>query len=161
MLLFWLLSLEAAVGLSPPAQARWSGKTPPIEVRLHANTLSMRGEAPIEIDVVSKGAPFAVSPFLQLTNGIAFEVTSDVGQPVAPAVPIIGSPPPPPLEANELVSVSRNSPFHVATREKTKAIFPRPGRYKVRARLIFFSFPSKPVRYAQVLSDTITVDITD
>ncbi len=161
MPLFWLLSLEAAVGLSPPAQARWSGKTPPIEVRLHATTLSMRGEAPIGIDVVSKGAPFAVSPFLQVTNGIAFEVISDVGQPVAPVVPIVGSPPPPPLEASELVSVSRNSPFHIATRENTKAIFPGPGRYKIRARLIFSSFPSKPVRYAQILSNTVPVDVTD
>lgn len=88
----------------------------------------MRGEAPIEIDLVSKGAPFAVSPFLQVTNGIAFEVTSDIGQPVAPAVPIVGSPPSPPLEANELVSVSRSSPFHVATREKTRAIFPGAGK---------------------------------
>jgi hypothetical protein len=120
----------------------------------------MRGEAPIDVDLIATGDGVAVSPFLQPTRGIAFEVTSDAGQPVAAAKPMMGSPPPPPLETGQLVSVSKLSPYHIATHERTETIFPRPGRYRLRARVYVFSFPSEPVRYAQLLSDTITVDVT-
>lgn len=161
MPLIYLLGLQAAVAWSPPAQADWAGEKPPVEVRLHAPTLSMRGEAPIEVDLIGTGDTFAVSPFLQPTRGIAFEVFSDAGQPVAPAEPMTGSPPPPPLERKNLVTVSTASPYRVLTHESARTIFPGAGRYKVRARVFLFSFPSEPVRYAQVVSDTITVNVTD
>ena len=159
MSLFWLLSLQAAVGWSPPAQAAWSGKAPPVEVHLHAGTLSMRDKAPIEVELTTVSDGVAVSPFLQPTRGVAFEVTSDAGQPVSPAEPMIGSPPPPPLKTEQLVSVTKASPYRIQTSERTATIFPGPGKYKVRARVFFFSFPSDPVRYAQLLSDTITVNV--
>ena len=160
MPLLWLIGLQAAATWSPPAQAAWLGEKPPIEVRLHAPTLSMRGEAPIEVDITAKDDTFAVSPFLQPTRGIAFEVISEDGQPVAPAEPMAGSPPPPPLETKELTKISFASPYRVLTHESAKTIFPGAGRYKVRARIFLFNFPSEPVRYAEVVSDTITVSVT-
>jgi len=160
MPLLWLIGLQAAATWSPPAQAAWSGDKPPIEVRLHASTLSMRGEALIEVDLTAKDNTFAVSPFLQPTRGIAFEVISEDGQPVAPAEPMAGSPPPPPLETKELTKISVASPYRVLTHESAKTIFPGAGRYKVRARIFLFNFPSEPVRYAEVVSDTITVNVT-
>jgi hypothetical protein len=159
--LLWLLGIQAATGWSPPAQAAWSGDTPPIEAHLHADTLSMHGTAPIEVDLVATGDGFAVSPFLQATRGIAFEVTSEAGQPVSSVAPMVISPPPPPLETEKLVQVSRASPFHVQTRESARTIFPGPGKYKVRARLFFLSYPSRPVRYAQIVSNTILVNVTN
>lgn len=155
-----LLALLAAAAWSPPAQAAWSGETPPIEVRVHAKTLSMRDKAPIEVDLLATGDGFAVSPFLQTTRGIAFEVTSGSGQPVLPAEPMVGSPPPPPLDAQQLVSVSQSSPYHVTTQERARTIFPGPGRYKITAHVFFFSFPSNPVRYAELISQPVTVDVT-
>jgi hypothetical protein len=160
MPLFWLLGLQAAVSWSPAAQAAWAGEKPPIEVRLHAATFSMRGEAPIEVDLIAKDDTVAVSPFLQPTRGIAFEVISEAGQPVAPAEPMAGSPPPPPLMREGLIALSPKSPYRVLTHEKARTIFPGAGRYKVRARIFLFNFPSEPVRYAQVVSDAVTVNVT-
>ena len=160
MPLFWLLGLQAAVSWSPAAQAAWAGEKPPIEVRLHAATFSMRGEAPIEVDLIAKDDTVAVSPFLQPTRGIAFEVIAEDGRPVAPAEPMAGSPPPPPLDAKELTAVSVASPYRVLTHERAKTIFPGAGRYRVRARIFLFNFPSEPVHYAQLVSDTITVNVT-
>jgi len=160
MPLLWLIGLQAAATWSPPAQAAWAGEKPPIEVRLHAATLSMRGDAPIEVDLIAKDNTFAVSPFLQPTRGIAFEVISEDGQPVAPAEPMAGSPPPPPLKIEELIAISVTSPYRVLTHESARTIFPGAGRYKVRARIFLFNFPSKPVRYAQLVSDTVTVNVT-
>ncbi|MBB3694997.1 hypothetical protein [Sphingomonas sp. BK580] len=157
----WLLALQAAVSSSPSAQAEWAGETPPIEIRLRAPTLSMRGEAPIEVDLIGRGGSFAVSPFLQLTRGIAFEVMSDTGQPVAPAKPMAGSPPSPPLAKEDLITVSTKAPYRILTHESARTIFPRAGRFRVRARLYVFSFASKPIRYAQVVSETITVKVTE
>jgi hypothetical protein len=120
----------------------------------------MRGEAPIEVDLAAKDDTFAVSPFLQPTRGIAFEVISEDGQLVAPAEPMAGSPPPPPLETKELPAILLTSPYRVLTHESARTIFPGAGRYKVRARIFLFNYPSKPVRYAQAVSDTITVNVT-
>jgi hypothetical protein len=161
MPLIWLLGLQAAVAWSPPAQATWVGEKPSIEVRLQAPTLSMRGEAPIEVDLIGKDGTFAVSPFLQPTRGIAFEVVSDDGQPVVPAQPMAGSPPPPPLKKEDLITVSAASPHRVLTHEIARSIFPGPGRYKLRAIVFLFSFLSEPVRYAQVVSNTISVNVTE
>ncbi|MEJ8631420.1 hypothetical protein P0F65_19775 [Sphingomonas sp. I4] len=160
MPLFWLLGLQSALGWSPPAQAAWAGENPPIEVRLHAPTLSMRGEAPIEVVITAKAKGFAVSPFLQPARGIAFEVVTPTGQPVTAVVPMMGSPPPPPLKAEDLVTVSPTSPYRIATRERTNTIFPKAGQFKVKARIFLFDFPSEPVRYAQLVSDTIMVNVT-
>ncbi len=160
MPLLWLIGLQAAATWSPPAQAAWAGEKPPIEVRLHAATLSMRGDAPIEVDLIAKDNNFAVSPFLQSTRGIAFEVISEDGQPVAPAEPMAGSPPPPPLKIEELIAISVTSPYRIFTHESARTTFPGAGRYKVRARVFLFNFPSKPVRYAQLVSDTVTVNVT-
>lgn len=161
MPLIWLLGLQAAVAWSPPAQAAWIGEKPPIKVRLRAPTLSMRGEALIEVDLIGKDGPFAVSPLLQPTRGIAFEVISDAGRPVVSAEPMTGSPPPPPLKTEDLITVSAASPYRVLTHESARTIFPGPGRYRLRAKVFLFSFPSDPIRYAQVVSDTISVDVTN
>lgn len=155
-----LLALLAAAAWSPPAQAAWSGETPHIEVRVRAKSLSMRDKAPIEVDLLATGDDFAVSPFLQATRGIAFEVTSDSGQPITPAEPMVGSPPPPPLDIQQLVSVSQSAPYHVTTQERARTIFPGPGRYNIKAHVFLFSFPSDPVRYAELISKPITIVVT-
>lgn len=159
MVLIGLLGLQAAAGWTPPAQAAWSGDRPPVEVHLQAHPVSMRGKAEIDVDLVATGDGFAVSPFLQPTRGIAFEVTTLAGTPVSSAEPMIGSPPPPPLTPDQLIPVARAKTYHVVTAERASTIFPGPGSYKVRAHLRFFDFPSDPVHYASVVSDEITVDV--
>lgn len=161
MALIGLLGLQAAAAWTPPAQAAWSGDRPPVMVHLHAPPVSMRGKAAIDMDLVATGDGFAVSPFLQPTRGIAFEVTTVAGTPVSSAEPMMGSPPPPPLTTDQLVSVPRTKTYHVATSERARTIFPGPGSYKVTAHLRLFDFPADPVHYASVTSDTITVDVRE
>ncbi|WP_294352678.1 hypothetical protein [uncultured Sphingomonas sp.] len=161
MLVAFLLAAQAMAAWSPPAQAAWSGKEPPVKVRIHAGTATMRGKAPIALDLTATTNACSISPFLQPTRGIAFEVTSQNGTPVAPATPMVGSPPPPPLATGELVAVTAAKPYHVATDEDARSIFPGPGRYRVRAHIFLFTTPEEPVRYAQLVSDTITVNVTN
>lgn len=156
-----LLALLAAAAWSPPAQAAWPGEMPHIEVRVRAKTLSMRDKAQIDVDLLATGEGFAVSPFLQTTRGIAFDVTLDSGQPATPAEPMVGSPPPPPLEVQQLVPVSQSTPYHVTTQERAGTIFPGPGRYKIKAHVFLFSFPSSPVRYAELISKPVSVVVTN
>lgn len=159
MVVIALVGLQAAAGWNPPAQAAWSGDRPPVEVHLQAHPVSMRGKAEIDVDLVGTGDGFTVSPFLQPTRGIAFEVMTLAGIPVSSAEPMIGSPPPPPLAPDQLIPVPKAKTYHVVTAERATTLFPGPGRYKVRAQLHFFDFPSDPVNHATLASDTITVDV--
>jgi hypothetical protein len=129
-----LLQAAAAVW-SPPAQAAWLDDQPPIKVVLHAGPISMRGIAPLEVDLVATGNGFSISPFLQTTRGIAFEVTKTDGEQVDAAEPMIGSPPPPPLQSSQLVAVTPTSSDRVMTKERARTIFPQPGSYRVKAHL--------------------------
>ena len=161
MPLLWLLSLQVAAAWSPPARAIWMGEKPPVEVRLHAHAISMRSTAPIDVDLVAQeGAFFAVSPFLEPTRGIAFEVLSESGQLLPPAESMPLSTPPPVVKNEQLVAVSRSSPYRIATRERAATIFPGPGTYKLRARIYLFSSDLDRVRSAQLTSDTITIEVT-
>ncbi len=62
---------------------------------------------------------------------------------------------------DQAVPVSKSSPYNVVTQERERAIFPGPRKYEVKAHVFFFSFLTNPVRYAELISDTITVDVTE
>jgi hypothetical protein len=160
MPLLWLIGLQAAAAWSPPAQAAWTGEAPPVEVTLQVGKLSMSQIAPIEVDLVARTDSFAVSPFLQATRGIAFEVTSVDGKPMHAREPMITSPPPPPLEAGRLVRVAGASPFRVVTRESARTMFPGPGTYVMKAVLFLTDWPASPTRRARLESAAVTVHVT-
>lgn len=61
---------------------------------------------------------------------------------------------------DQAIPVSKSSPYNVVTQERERAIFPRPQRYEVKAHVFLFSFLPNLVRYAELISDTITVDVT-
>ncbi len=155
-----VMLLQAAAVWSPPAQAAWQDDQPPINVVLHAGPISMRGIASLEVDIVATGNGFSISPFLQTTRGIAFEVTRTDGKQVDAAEPMIGSPPPPPLQSSQLVAVTPTSSDRVITKERARTIFPQPGSYRVKAHLFLFNFPSQPVRRVELVSNAIDVTVT-
>lgn len=145
---------------SPPAQAVWTGSVAPIRVTLRASAASMSDDTSLSVDLLATGDGVAVSPFLQATRGVAFDVRTLSGAPVAPAEPMPGSPPPPLLTANQLTPVGRTDPFHVAIREKTRTIFPGPGLYRVSAIVSLFDPFSTPARYVRDVSAPVIVKVT-
>ncbi len=145
---------------SPPAQAVWPGTIAPVRVTLGAGAASMGGSTALSVDLLATGDGVAVSPFLQATRGIAFDVRTTSGEPVTAAEPMQGSPPPPPLTTDQLTPVGRTTPFHVAIREKTRTIFPGPGLYRVSAVISLFDPGSTPARYARAVSAPVTIRVT-
>jgi Ca2+-binding EF-hand superfamily protein len=145
----------------PPAQARWTGDAPPIRVMLQAGAASMRGDALLTVRLLATGDDVAVSPFLQATRGIGFDVTTITGQPVAPAEPMIGSPPPPPLAADQLTTIGRASPLRVDIHEKARMIFPAPGLYRISATVTLFDPDHIPARRTVAVSAPVTIKVTE
>lgn len=145
---------------SPPAQAVWPGPDAPVRVTLGTGAASMGGRISLSVDLLATGDGVAVSPFLQATRGIAFDVRTTSGEPVAAAEPMLGSPPPPPLMTDQLTPVGRATPFHVTIREKTRTIFSGPGLYRVCAIVSLFDPNSAPARYARAVSAPVTVRVT-
>lgn len=145
---------------SPPAQAVWPEPDAPVRVTLGTSAASMGGRIALSVSLLATGDGVAVSPFLQATRGIAFDVRTTSGEPVAAAEPMQGSPPPPPLTTNQLTAVGRAAPFHVTIREKTRTIFPGPGLYRVSAIVSLFDPDSTPARYAKAVSAPVTIRVT-
>ncbi len=145
---------------SPPAQAVWPGTDAPVRVTLGAGAASIGGSTALSVDLLATGDGVAVSPFLQATRGIAFDVKTTSGEPVAAAEPMQGSPPPPPLTKDQLTAVGRATPFHITIREKTRTIFPGPGLYRVSAIVSLFDPNTTPARYARAVSAPVTIRVT-
>lgn len=145
---------------SPLAQAVWPGTIAPVRVTLGSGAASMGGPTALSVDLLATGDGVAVSPFLQATRGIAFDVRTTSGEPIAAAEPMQGSPPPPPLMTDQLMPVGRAAPFHVTIREKTRMIFPGPGLYRVSAIVSLFDPNSTPARYSRVVSAPVIIKVT-
>lgn len=145
---------------SPPAQAVWPGPDAPVRVTLGTGAASMGGRIALSVDLLATGDGVAVSPFLQATRGIAFDVRTTSGEPIEAAEPMPGSPPPPPLMPDQLTAVGRATPFHITIREKTRSIFPGPGLYRVSAIVSLFNPNLVPARYAKVVSAPVTIRVT-
>ncbi|KQO11101.1 EF-hand domain-containing protein [Sphingomonas sp. Leaf242] len=145
---------------NPPAQAVWSGSATPIKIALKAGAAPMSGMASLTVDLTATSDGLAISPFVQVTRGIAFLVRSSTGQFVEPAERMIGSPPPPPLASGELTSIGGEAPFSVAIHEMTRTIFPGPGIYQVQAMVSLFDPSATPARYAKAISSPVTVKVT-
>ena len=145
---------------SPPAQAIWSGTTVPVRVTLTAGKAAMDGSVSLSVDLLATGDGVAISPFVQATRGIAFEVRTVTAELVAPIEPMPGSPPPPPLTPDQLTPIGRTTPFHVEIREKTRTIFPHGGLYRIRALVSLFDPYSIPARYVRTVSAPTTITVT-
>jgi len=145
---------------SPPAQAVWPGAVAPVRVTIGAGTASMSDDTSLSLDILATDDGVAVSPFLQATRGIALDVRTMSGEPVAAAEPMPGSPPPPPLGVDQLTALGRTTPFRIAIREKTRTIFPRAGLYRLSAVVSLFDPNSTPARYARVVSAPVTIRVT-
>ena len=158
-----LLLQSAVAPWSPPVQADWPDDEPlRATARLSAPVakVSMRDHVPLLVSLSARDQELKVSPFINATRGIAFEVVGQDGRVVAPQVPIAISPPAPPLALDRLKPVGQATPMVVGTGEQAINLFPGPGRYRVRAIIFFMEFPAQVVRYTQLRTQQVTITVT-
>jgi len=158
-----MLVQAATAPWSPPVQAQWVDDGSGISARIEADRkpILMHGETRFAVILSSKNGGFRVSPFLAATRGIAFEVTDRSGEMVAPREPIPISPPPPPLAESQLRVVTSNTPLRAGIGERAVHLFPKPGRYRVRAIITLMSIAGPVAKYKQLRTNYVTVDVED
>ena len=164
-----MLTVFLAAGLqsasdawSPPAQGAWHGTASPgLDVRLSSptETVAMDGTVPLTVTLSSSKDSIGVSPMINVTRGIAYEVSDFRGRIVAPKEPIAISPPAPPLGVDRLTMVKRGSPFVVAAGARAINLFPAPGRYRIRAVIYLMDVEGLPTRRADLRSNELVIDV--
>lgn len=156
-----MLIQAATAPWSPPIQAHWTGNGSSLEARIEANDrpILMRGETTLTVVLSSDDTDFRISPFITATRGIAFEVMDQDGKIVAPSEPIAISPPAPPLAESQLKVVASKTPLKIVVGERTINLFPKPGRYRVRAIISLMSIAGRASTYKQLRTNYVTVEV--
>lgn len=156
-----MLIQVATAPWSPPIQAHWAGDGSSLEARIEANDrpILMHGEATLTVILSSDDADFRISPFIAATRGIAFEVVDQEGKIVAPGEPIAISPAAPPLAESQLKVVASRTPLKIGIGERAINLFPKPGRYRIRAIISLISIAGRTSTYKQLRTNYVTVEV--
>ena len=131
-------SISAAATVSRAAGAASDGARLTVRLNDPCPLSLMNGSTDWRVLVGVTAGVRSVPRFVNVTRGLALQVRAPSGEPVAPAEPPPNSPPPPPPSADTAdveVPIGPGSPMSVSVREATRWVFPRPGRYLVRATL--------------------------
>ncbi|MFL0588503.1 hypothetical protein ACH0BU_18020 [Sphingomonas olei] len=163
MLLFAAGLQTATEAWSPSAQGVWRGTASPdlnVSLSSAAATVAMDSSVPLKVALSSSQNAVSVSPMLNVTRGIAYEVRGANGHLVAPKEPIAISPPAPPVGLNGLKMIRSGSPLVAPTAVRAINLFPGPGRYRVRAVIFLMDIEERPARYAKLLSNEVVIDVT-
>lgn len=158
-----LLAQAAHVPWSPPAQAAWDGDGSQITARIGptGEPISIVGDIALTVTLSSHKSKLRVSPLIAATRGIAFEVVDQSGRSVAPREPMAISPPEPPFDESKLIAVTASTPMNIDISERAANVFPRPGRYRVRAIVSLMNIKSAPVAYKKLRTNYMTVTVSD
>jgi len=162
MISFVLVMLaQVATAWAPPVQAQWAGEGSTINARMASDDkpVSMNGLAALTVILSSNDGKLRVSPFIAATRGIAFEVVDQNGKLVAPLEPIAISPPAPPLDEGKLTVVTPNAPLEIKIDERITNVFPKPGRYRIRAVINLINF-ADPTMYRQLRTNYVMVEVS-
>ncbi len=158
---FAMLAQVATAAWAPPVQAQWAGDGSTINARMASDDkpVLMNGSATLTVILSSNDGKLRVSPFLAATRGIAFEVVDQNGKMVAPREPIAISPPEPPLDEKKLTVVTPNAPLKIKIDERATNVFPKPGRYRIRAIISLMSVAG-PTTYRQLRTNYVAIEIS-
>lgn len=154
---------SAAAAWSPSAQGAWRGSaSPDLDVGLSsaATTVAMGSTVPLKVRLASSRNAVSVSPMLNVTRGIAYEVRGVDGRLVAPREPIAISPPTPPVGLDGLMTIRPDGPFVAVAGARAINLFPGPGRYRVRAVIFLMDIEERPTRRAKLISNELVIDVT-
>jgi hypothetical protein len=158
-----LLAQTATSVWSPPVQAQWAADGSSIKVRIVSSDkpIPLHGATAVTVFLSSDDESLRVSPFMKVTRGIAFEVIDQSGKMVAPREPIAISPPAPPLSRSKLVAATPNNPLKVEIGERASNLFPKAGRYRIRAVVSLMNVAAVPAISKQVRSNYVAIEVTD
>jgi hypothetical protein len=158
-----MLAHTATSVWSPPVQAQWAADGSSIKARVVSSDkpIALHGATAVTVFLSSDDGSLRVSPFIKVTRGIAFEVIDQSGKMVAPREPIAISPPAPPLSRSKLVAATPSNPLKVEIGERASNLFPKAGRYRIRAVVSLMDVAAVPVIFKKVRSNYVVVEVAD
>ncbi|QNE32037.1 hypothetical protein F1C10_08850 [Sphingomonas sp. NBWT7] len=158
-----MITQTATAAWSPPVQAEWRGDGSAINAHIVSNgkQIPMDGVTALTVLLSSDDGSLRVSPFIAATRGIAFEVIDQSGKMVAPREPIAISPPAPPIDRSKLTAATVDRPLKVTIGERASNLFPKPGKYRVRAIIRLLSVAVAPATYKHLRTNYVVVEVAD